>query len=201
MVVVGCSPARWAATVYLPQLVSIGSVLSSDSASSWMRVLASPFSSNTASSRRCTMVSMWPRACAGSVAIGTPLNVTVPVNGCESWQKKPAGIGSLAKFVLANPATVIHMSTPLCAGSAANAAEPATQAKTKPTPNAARSDNARALLSGFLLIACSFPGTGPRPKGREMEACNFLSAPRKSQEDIHRHVALPRSQSGRKERN
>src|SRR4051812_14656081 len=125
IVVVGCSPARVTATLYLPQLVSIGWVLTSERAMSWMRVEPSPLSLKVTSSSRRTTVSTEPRLRAGSIARGAPLKVTVPVKGCEPSQKKPAGIGSCAKLVLAKPATVIHRSTPLWTTSAASTGDPA----------------------------------------------------------------------------
>src|SRR6202158_802372 len=155
IVVVGCSPSRWTATSYLPQLVSIGAVLTSESAISWRRVEATPFSSNTASSRRRTTVSLSPQARAGSFASGAPLKVTVPVNGCEPVQKNPAGIGSLAKLVLAKPLTVIHMSTPLWTGSTAKAEELPTRAKIRATP---KTNGIEILSVLFVLILRSFPG-------------------------------------------
>src|SRR5258708_38482622 len=106
IVVVGCKPVRLTETSYLPQLVSTGWELTSESAMSLMRVVASPFSLNTASSSRRTTVSIDPRLRGGVIARGEPLNTTVPVYGFESVQKKPAGIGSCAKLVLAKPATV-----------------------------------------------------------------------------------------------
>src|SRR4051812_33120265 len=97
---------------------------------SWMRVVATPLASNFASSRRRTTVSMAPRLSAGSTVRGAPLNFTVPVNGCEPSQKKPAGMGSLAKLVCAKPATVIHRSTPLWMASPAKTGAPETKAAT-----------------------------------------------------------------------
>src|SRR5436305_4546904 len=95
-----------------------------------MRVCASPLALNFASSRRRTMVSMEPRLPVGAAASGAPLNVTLPVNGCELSQKKPAGRGWSAKLVCAKPATVIHRSTPLWMGSPANRGEPEINAAT-----------------------------------------------------------------------
>src|SRR6185295_11809568 len=153
MVVVGCSPTRLTATSYLPQLVSIGLVLTSDRAINWMRVVASPLSLNTASSRRLTTVSTLPRLPAGSIVRGPPSKTTVPVKGCESAQKKPAGIGSWAKLVLAKPATVIQMSTPLWMTlSPARAGEPAANAQSTTATKAERNK--------ILVISISFPRIG-----------------------------------------
>src|ERR1700730_4352757 len=137
IVVTGCSPgARLTATSYLPQVVSIAGVLASETAMSWMRVVASPLSPNTASSSRRTTVSMPPSPLPGVTARGTPFMVIVPLKGRESWQKKPAGIGSSANVVRAKPATVIHTSTPFLMGSDAPAALIMASARTQATTTA-----------------------------------------------------------------
>lgn len=62
-----------------------------------MRVEATPLLLNTASSRRCTIVSVLPRAPGVPVAMGAPLKKMISANGEELAQKKPEGIGLLAK--------------------------------------------------------------------------------------------------------
>ena len=121
-----------------------------------MRVVASPWALKAASSSRRTAVSMPPRLPAGAAASGAPWNTTLPVKGCEPSQKKPAGRGSFAKLVWANPATVIHRSTPLWTASpaAAKASEPPIKARSKAPGTAER------IQGCEIFILRSFPVMG-----------------------------------------
>src|SRR6185312_9283501 len=111
---------------------------------------------------------------AGDAASGAPWNTTLPVKGCEPLQKKSAGIGSLAKLVCANPATVIHRSTPrwMESPAPAKASEPPIRARSKAPGMAGR-------IQGFVIfILRSFPiivdrcGLRPgRPAGSIYKKC------------------------------
>ena len=75
----------------------MGAMLTSDRARNWMRVVAVPLASKTASSSRSMTVSAL-QSCPGlPVVSGRPLNATRPVKGLEPLQKKPAGMGFWAK--------------------------------------------------------------------------------------------------------
>src|SRR5260370_465617 len=78
------------------------------------------------------MASRRPRS-APATGGDTRLRLTMPVNGGESRQKKPAGMGSLTNEVCALPATVTHTSTPLRTSSDAPAALVTASARTRAT--------------------------------------------------------------------
>jgi len=95
-------------------------MLSRLSARTRMRVAAVPLRSTLARSSRSTMVSVPPSSPGRPVATGTPRSAILPVKASDREQKKPAGMGSLAKSAKVEPlARVCQRSIPPSTAAAA----------------------------------------------------------------------------------